>query len=91
MTRQVGPEEQGRLQGAIGSVQGITGTLAPLLFTQIFAWAIAKDSQIPGIPYLLASLLVGVAFVFARRASRCIDAAEQTSPVASPARYTVED
>jgi DHA1 family tetracycline resistance protein-like MFS transporter len=37
MTRHVSPQEQGRLQGAIGSLGSIAGILAPSLFTRTFA------------------------------------------------------
>src|SRR5206468_3404377 len=42
MTRRVGADEQGRLQGAIASVTGIAGVIAPVLFTQVFAAAIGR-------------------------------------------------
>jgi MFS transporter, DHA1 family, tetracycline resistance protein len=37
MTRHVSPQEQGRLQGAIGSLNSIAGILGPTLFTQTLA------------------------------------------------------
>ena len=45
MTRRVGPDEQGRLQGALGSLMGIAGVIAPLLFTQVFAAAIGRSER----------------------------------------------
>ena len=41
MTAKVGPDEQGRLQGATGAISSLTGFMAPIAFTQIFAWTIA--------------------------------------------------
>ena len=41
MTAKVGPDEQGRLQGATGAIGSLTGFMAPIAFTQIFAWTIA--------------------------------------------------
>jgi len=63
MTRKVSPTEQGQLQGAIGSIMGITGILGPGLFTQTFAAFIgpAADLHLPGAPYLLAAVLLGLA------------------------------
>ena len=60
MTRRVGPDEQGRLQGALGSLMGIAGVIAPLLFTQVFAAAIGpfRAAGVPGAPFLLAALLL---------------------------------
>jgi DHA1 family tetracycline resistance protein-like MFS transporter len=40
MTAKVTPDEQGRLQGALGSLSGLTGFIAPITFTQVFAWSI---------------------------------------------------
>jgi DHA1 family tetracycline resistance protein-like MFS transporter len=65
MTRRVGPSEQGQLQGANGSLNGIANMAAPLLFTQIFALAVGRFRQVnlPGAPFLLASLLLFAALV----------------------------
>src|SRR5256885_7024237 len=69
MTRRVGADEQGRLQGAIASVMGIAGVIAPLLFTQVFAAAIGRFQGlgVPGPPFLLAALLLVTAIVVVRR------------------------
>ena len=69
MTRRVGPDEQGRLQGALGSLMGIAGVIAPVLFTQVFAAAIGpfRGVGLPGAPFLLAALLLVVAMAVAER------------------------
>ncbi len=69
MTRRVGPDEQGRLQGAVASVMGIAGVIAPLLFTQLFAAAIGRfhGLGVPGAPFLLAALLLVAALMVVRR------------------------
>jgi DHA1 family tetracycline resistance protein-like MFS transporter len=41
LSARVGPEEQGRLQGAIGSLSSLTAIAAPLTAAQVFAWSIA--------------------------------------------------
>jgi len=71
MTRRVGADEQGRLQGAIASVMGIAGVIAPVLFTQVFAAAIGRvrGAGVPGAPFLLAALLLVAAMVVVRRAA----------------------
>jgi MFS transporter, DHA1 family, tetracycline resistance protein len=76
MTRRVGPNEQGRLQGAMSSLRGITGMLAPLIFTQIFAAAIApgRGVHVPGAPYLLASALIVASGVVGWYAARPAEA-----------------
>ena len=65
MCRRVGPSEQGQLQGAISSIRGISGMLAPILFTRTFAAFIGRwqDWHLPGSPFLLSSLLLLSAMV----------------------------
>ncbi len=62
MSQQVDASAQGKLQGAINSLRALTGMAGPLLFTQVFAAAIAPGARmhLPGAPYYLgAVLLVG--------------------------------
>jgi DHA1 family tetracycline resistance protein-like MFS transporter len=72
MTRRVGSSEQGQLQGANGSVRGITELIGPGLFTQTFAVFIAADAplHLPGAPFLLASVLLTAALLVAWRVTR---------------------
>ena len=72
MTRRVGPSEQGQLQGATASLNGIANMTAPLLFTQIFALAIGRytDLGVPGAPFLLGGALLIVALVVGWRVTR---------------------
>jgi len=60
MSRHVDPSSQGKLQGAINSLRAITGMAGPILFTQVFALAIAPrfGLHLPGAPYLLAAVLL---------------------------------
>jgi len=74
MSRRVEQSAQGRLQGALASMAGITGMIGPLLFTQIFAFGISsKTLYLPGAPFWASSLLLGgsllVAFLVARDAA----------------------
>jgi DHA1 family tetracycline resistance protein-like MFS transporter len=63
MTRRVGPSQQGELQGANSSVMGIAGLLGPGLFTLTFASFIRPARwTLPGAPFLLAALLMVMAF-----------------------------
>jgi DHA1 family tetracycline resistance protein-like MFS transporter len=72
MTRRVQPSEQGRLQGANGSVRGIAGLFGPGLFTLTFSHFIGakREWHLPGAPFLLAAVLLVVAMVVAWRATR---------------------
>src|SRR5207253_4847431 len=60
MARHVDPSSQGKLQGAINSLRAITGMAGPILFTQVFALAMAPrfGLPLPGAPYLLAAVLL---------------------------------
>jgi len=72
MTSRVSATEQGQLQGAIGSLNGVANMIAPVLFTGIFAEAVGRfrDWQLVGAPFLLASALLVGAFVVGWRVTR---------------------
>ena len=76
MTRRVSSTEQGQLQGAIASINGVTGLIGPILFTQTFAYFIRSDSgltrsiELPGAPFILASLMLLGAAVIAWRTTK---------------------
>jgi DHA1 family tetracycline resistance protein-like MFS transporter len=65
MTGHVGATEQGQLQGAQGSLQGIASMTAPIVFTQLFALAIGPLAswELPGLPFLVAAILLGWALM----------------------------
>jgi DHA1 family tetracycline resistance protein-like MFS transporter len=72
MSRHVGADEQGQLQGANASLQGIANLIGPGLFSLTFAFAIRPDLgvQFPGAPFMLAAALLVAAMVVARRVTR---------------------
>ena len=57
-TRLRDASEQGRLQGALSSLRGVSGMIGPLLFTQIFSMSVGAG-VFPGGVYLLSAALVG--------------------------------
>jgi MFS transporter, DHA1 family, tetracycline resistance protein len=63
MSRRVNEYEQGQLQGANSSLQGIANLVGPFLFTLTFAYSInpAHPIHIPGTPFLLAASLLVIA------------------------------
>lgn len=65
MTQQVDPHEQGRLQGALSSLNSLAGVFGPALFANLFALFISKHApmHLPGISFVLAACLVGAATV----------------------------
>ena len=71
VTRQVDPSEQGRLQGALAGLTSLAGIIGPALYTQTFGWSIAPGSplHLPGAAFLVAALLLVVAFVLAWKAT----------------------
>jgi DHA1 family tetracycline resistance protein-like MFS transporter len=83
MTRRVSGAEQGQLQGAIASINSVTGLIGPMLFTQTFAYFIRSDSALstqhstlrvsgtfPGAPFILASVLLLSAAAIAWRTTK---------------------
>lgn len=69
MTRRVAVTEQGRLQGALGSLRSFGGLIGPFLYTSVFAAAIARPDgiDVPGAAFLLASVLLMIGGVLAYR------------------------
>lgn len=82
MSRRVGPEVQGRLQGANQSLSGIATIIGPFLFGGSFAYALRHPalSAWPGLPILIASALMFIALGVAWRYGR----SDAPSPVAAP-------
>lgn len=67
MTLRVQPSEQGKLQGAVSSLLGISGLLAPGLYTESYARFAAPQAawHIPGAPYMVAAVIMGVSLLVA--------------------------
>jgi DHA1 family tetracycline resistance protein-like MFS transporter len=62
MSHEVEPEQQGELQGAVASVQGIASIVGPFAMTQIFAAFTGPAAYVdfPGMPYAVAAVLFGL-------------------------------
>jgi DHA1 family tetracycline resistance protein-like MFS transporter len=67
MSRRVQPNEQGQLQGANAAIMGITAIMGPQLYTGLLAWAVLNETlyHLPGLPILVAALLIGLGYVLA--------------------------
>ncbi|PJJ98931.1 tetracycline resistance MFS efflux pump [Lysobacteraceae bacterium NML03-0222] len=63
ITREVGADVQGRIQGAMMSLIGLTGVIGPKLYTEAFARFIGPDAvlELPGMPWFIASFLLALA------------------------------
>jgi DHA1 family tetracycline resistance protein-like MFS transporter len=72
MTRRVGPADQGKLQGALAGAIGISGMIGPILFGQVFAWALGPGAElgVPGAAFMVAAALVLVALILAWTTTR---------------------
>jgi DHA1 family tetracycline resistance protein-like MFS transporter len=71
MTARIAPNEQGQLQGAIGSVAAIASMIGPLLFSFVFAQSISSTplfhAHVPGAPFFLSAILLCAATAAAGR------------------------
>jgi DHA1 family tetracycline resistance protein-like MFS transporter len=72
VTQRVAPDQQGQLQGANGAIISLSGLVGPLLFTGVFAFAIAEERtvHVPGAPFYIAAALILAAAGVAAAASR---------------------
>jgi DHA1 family tetracycline resistance protein-like MFS transporter len=72
ITRQVGPEVQGRIQGALMSLVSVAGIVGPAIFAGSFGWFIDPRASVhlPGAPWFIAALLLATAVLIAWRHAR---------------------
>ena len=71
------PYRQGEVQGALGSLRGLTAIAAPLVAGSLFAVFTRGGVFFPGAPFLLAAATYGVAFI-AVRGVRLVGQSEYT-------------
>ena len=73
MSAHVSADAQGRLSGATASLIAMAGMIGPLFFTRIFAHVLRHpELELPGAPYLVATVLLAIAIAVAWRATRSI-------------------
>lgn len=72
VTRQVGADAQGRIQGALTSLVSFAGIIGPALYTSVFALFIGTRAPMhaPGAPFLLACAFLLCAGLIAWRFAR---------------------
>lgn len=77
MTRRVGPQYQGQLQGATQSLQGIAAVAGPMIFGLTFAWAVRHDATVhmPGLPIFMAAGLLLAAFLLSVKVGHPVSSA----------------
>ena len=69
LSRQVGENEQGTLQGALASLNSLSGIVGPLMATGLFAYFTrpADPHPVPGAAFFLAAALCAVALALSLR------------------------
>ncbi|MEF2147488.1 TCR/Tet family MFS transporter [Aquilutibacter rugosus] len=72
ITRSVGKDVQGRIQGSLSSLVSLAGIGGPLLFSGVFSAFISQDvaTPMPGAPWYLAAILLAVAVLIAVQYAR---------------------
>lgn len=88
ITREVGADEQGAVQGALNSLTSAAGILGPLVWTSLFSLSVGEGqfSRFPGLAFLGAAMVTSLGLLMAGRAgkSRLSKAeAPQTATVSS--------
>ena len=65
MSRSVGDDQQGELQGVNASIAAISMAIAPLVLTQVFTYFTGPDAPIilPSAPFVLSAILLAIALV----------------------------
>ena len=68
MSREVKPSEQGKMQGAVQSLRGLSGIFGPVMFTLVFSKTYGPAALIhaPGMAFYLAAALLAVSLVVAQ-------------------------
>ena len=85
ISRSVGADEQGSVQGSLSSLVSIAGIIGPPIATGLFAYFISEKPpwKIPGAAFFCSALLVLLALTLAVRSFRKNGAASKERPVAS--------
>jgi MFS transporter, DHA1 family, tetracycline resistance protein len=80
MSKQVGPAEQGELQGALASLGSLTSVAAPPMLSNLFGYFSSAEAPIyfPGAAFLAASLFLMLSALMFARARRTPMAAQLT-------------
>jgi DHA1 family tetracycline resistance protein-like MFS transporter len=84
MSRRVGPSEQGQMQGANQSLQGIAAIVGPAVFGTSFAWAVRENASwhMPGLPIYIAAGILALALLLGLRVApgRFVEHAGRAAP-----------
>ncbi len=86
LTQNVLPNEQGGIQGALTSLNALTGVVGPLIATNVFRFFISEGSPIhlPGAAFFLGALLTLIGLVLAIGAFRRLPPAQASGTLTPP-------
>ncbi len=81
MTRRVGEDEQGQLQGANNSVASVAGIASPLFFGWVYSLSVAEGGGFghPGLAFFLAAGVLALAAILGWRVARSAERAESAA------------
>lgn len=84
ITRQVGAGVQGRVQGALMSLTSMAGIIGPAIFAGSFGYFVDEGSPVhlPGVPFLIAGVLLALALAVAGRHAKGPPAADDAAVAA---------
>ena len=79
LSKSYGPDEQGALQGAMTSVQSLTGIAGPIIATSIFAYFTSRNAPVivPGAAFFLGAVLTFISVFVGLAAVRRPEVGEQ--------------
>jgi MFS transporter, DHA1 family, tetracycline resistance protein len=74
ITKEVGAEVQGRIQGALSSLMSLAGIIGPTIYAGSFGYFISAKAPVtlPGIPFFIAAVLLVCGFAVAWQNSRSV-------------------
>lgn len=72
ISNSVGDDEQGAIQGAVTSLESVSGIVGPLLVTTLFSYFIGKNTPVvlPGAPFFASALIALLALFVALHARK---------------------
>ena len=72
MSRRISPDRQGEFQGAMGSLQGLSGLIGPVIFSGSFAYVTSPGAlwRLTGAPFFISAALALGALVLTVQANR---------------------
>jgi DHA1 family tetracycline resistance protein-like MFS transporter len=72
LTTSVGADEQGRVQGAVQALKGLSAVIGPPVYGVIFAWSLRQTTgvDLAGAAVLAGSAFMALAFVLALKVGK---------------------